>query len=101
MSPPAPWGDMDSPVKPANDAKGGVTVHTPSSLQRKLESRADYPLDSSFRWNDGEGTTALCLPSWERGGGRRLKGGSGGGVCDTIHSLSTGNSRVFPQDIAV
>ena len=46
---------MDSPVKPANDAKGEGAVRTIPSLQRKLESRADHPLDSSVRWNDAEG----------------------------------------------
>ena len=46
---------MDSPVKPANDAKGSAAARTIPSLQRKLESRADHPLDSSFRWNDAKG----------------------------------------------
>ena len=58
MSPSARWTAMDSPVKPANDAEGRVTAHTPASLQRKLESRTDYPLDSGFRRNDEEGAAA-------------------------------------------
>ena len=68
MSPPARWGGMESPVKPANDAEGGgVTVHTASSLQRKLESRTAHPLDSSVRWNDGEGAAASPSPLAEEG----------------------------------
>ena len=88
---------MDSPVKPANDAKGrGVTVHTASSLQRKLESRTDHPLDSSFRWNDDgrSGRLPMAVPELQphgfavagekldagilEGGLQRLKGGSVG-----------------------
>ena len=71
---------MESPVKPANDAKGakgGVTVHTPASLQRTLESRADHPLDSSVRWNDEVGVAGAPRPSRERG----------------VHAVSSNSSR--------
>ena len=54
MGPPASWGDIDSPVKPANDAKGvGTAARTIPSLrpfdaaQDKLqpESRAGRRLE--------------------------------------------------------
>ena len=38
MGPPARWDDMDSPVKPANDAKGWGAARTIPSLRRKPES---------------------------------------------------------------
>ena len=64
MGPPAPWGGMDSPVMPANDAEvGGLSAPSRhSSESRSPGSAADW--NSGFRWNDGEGTTALRLPSW-------------------------------------
>ena len=71
-----------------------VTFHTPSSLQRKLESRTDHPLDSSVRWNDDglSGRLPTAVPELQphgfavageeldagllEGGLQRLEGGS-------------------------
>ena len=67
MGPSARWAEMDSPVKPANDAKGGGCRHHPvtpakAGVQATVVSCALWryrigwptkPLDSGFRRNDG------------------------------------------------